>query len=197
MQERNRCIQSWEKEFKAVSCTLFYSLTLLWRVAGDMGASKQLLSDLKTKIFQLCEISAVGFHGEERCEGHSHRSCSGQMWQATKNTGEVKDVENGQIKPTQHLQKTDKVITLWTNLTEVPWHIFWWGNVLSETYVISLYFWNRLKTNSLLCVVPLKSSWKCYVYCLGTAFHFDFCHLLKPVAPTVGRPTAAALRYRF
>lgn len=34
---------------------------------------------------------------------------------------------------------------------------------------------------------------KYYVYCLGTTFHFDFCHLLKPVAPTVGRPTAKAL----
>lgn len=56
--------------------------------------------------------------------------------------------------------KTYKVISLWTNLTEVPWLIFWWGKiVLSETYVISLYFWNKLKTNSLLCVVPLKSSW--------------------------------------
>lgn len=70
-----------------------------------MGASKQLLCDLKTKIFQLCEISAVSFHGEERREGHSHSSCSGQMWQATKNTEEVKDGENGQIKPTHHLQR--------------------------------------------------------------------------------------------
>lgn len=71
--------------------------------SGDMGASKQLLSDLKTKIFQLCEISAVSFHGVERREGHSHSSCSDQMWQATKNTEEVKDGENGQIIPTHHL----------------------------------------------------------------------------------------------
>lgn len=42
--------------------------------SGDMGASKQFLSDLKTKIFKLCEISAVSFHGEERCEGHSQSS---------------------------------------------------------------------------------------------------------------------------
>lgn len=74
--------------------------------SGDMGGLKNnSWVTWKQKYSSLGRFQQSVFHSEGRCEGHSHSSCSGQTRQARKNTGEVKDGEKGQMKPTDHLQR--------------------------------------------------------------------------------------------
>lgn len=111
----DRCIQSWEKLFKAASCKLVVPRWLSseeWQHGGLKTTLKWPGNKYSSAAVwfkgRISESWAVSFHCEEHSEemeGHGHSSFLGQKWRAKKNIRKAKDGEDGLTQPTDHHQR--------------------------------------------------------------------------------------------